>query len=188
MIKRDITYKDLDGNVVSDTFYFNISMSEVLAKAADTSYVAKLTLITKGADKLTIIKTFTDLLGEAVGKRSEDGKYLRKDIDITESFMQSDAFEVLLWQMINDQQFAAEMVEGIFPAELLSKAQELARNSGVPESELRPEPPKRAEDYTHDELVTMSTEDFHRLVGRDPKAWSSAVKVVAMDRRIAGKE
>lgn len=187
MIKRDITYNDLDGTPVTDTFYFNISMSEVLAKAADESYVAKLTLITKSSNKMQIINTFTELLGEAVGKRSEDGKYLLKNPDIAESFLQSDAFETLLWQMINDEKFAAEMIEGIFPQNLLAKAQEMALNAGVSASELPAAPPKRAEDYSSNELVEMSTEEFYALVGKDPTKWSTPMMNVAMHRRNLGK-
>lgn len=180
MIKKTLKYKNFDGETVSEEFYFNLSMGDILEKAADDKAVADLMEIAKGTDQVKMIKTFTDLISQSVGRRG--GMGLIKSPEFSSEFMQSDAFSVLMWEILTDAKAASEFVNGLFPADITKK---LAESGALESFEL---PKKKLEDYTRKELLAMSKEEFDSLTERvAPQNMSPEVLAVAFMRRQAGK-
>lgn len=180
MIKKTLKYKDLDGNEVTEDFYFALSMSDILEKAADDAMVAELMELAKGTDKAKIMKTFTGLIAQSVGKRG--GMGLVKSQEFSSEFMNSDAFSVLIWEILDDAKIAAEFVNGLMPAEVMKKLAE----SGALESSDTPKE-KKPEEYTRKELLDMPMAEFHRIVGRDPLKMSQEHLTIAYMKRTAGE-
>ena len=78
MYKREITYEDLDGNPVTDTFYFNLTKTELMTMGADykDGYEAILKRIIETKDTASLIVEFKKIINASYGVRGEDGKRL----------------------------------------------------------------------------------------------------------------
>lgn len=129
-----MTFKDLDGNDVTEDFYFNLNTAEIaemeLSKEGGLgSYLQ--TLIESG-DGGKIIAAFKDILRASVGKRSEDGRRFIKNQDIIDEFMQSNAYSDMFMELATSPDLAAEFVRAIVPAEAKD-----AVESGQPVTDLR---------------------------------------------------
>lgn len=119
MLKQDITFADIDGNPMTETWYFNLSEDEVIEQTlmegdADT-YVAQLRAIIASGDPKKIIGTFKKFLMASVGKKSEDGRKFVKTQAISEEFASCGAYHALLREMITNAGLAAKFVNNVFP-------------------------------------------------------------------------
>lgn len=180
MIKKSLKFKNLDGVEVTEDFYFALSMSDLLGKAVDDAAVAELLELAKGADKTKVMATFTGLVGQSVGRRGAMG--LVKSPEFSSEFMNSDAFNVLMWEILTDAKKAAEFLNGIMPADVSKK---LAESGMLELSEATTEKP--LEQYTRAELLNMDTAEFERLVGTNPTKMTHEHLTIAFMRKSAGK-
>lgn len=120
MLKKTITYKDLDGNDVTEDFYFNLSKAEIaeMELGERGGFSAYLNKIVSEEDTGEIIRTFKMIIANALGRRSEDGKRFLKSEEINDDFFQSDAYSQLFMELITDATAAAEFVKAIMPADM----------------------------------------------------------------------
>lgn len=171
MLKKDFTYKDLDGDTVTKTWYFNLSTAE-LAKmhlTADGDIVAKLQNVVASKDGKAIIDAFEDIIRRSVGKRGSDGKSFVKSTDIAEEFMGSEAYSDFFVQLVTNAEAAAEFINGVMPADLAAKAQLLQDqrtliDDGIPAEIVDPgRQPMTVDNFSMEELLEMSREDLDRL-------------------------
>lgn len=128
MLKKTITFEDLDGNKVTEDFYFNLTKPEIVE--LEVSYEGGLVEHLKrigGAEKpngALIMSTFKDLLVKSVGRRSEDGRRFIKNQQITDEFFESDAYSVFFMELVTDAEAGATFVNGVMPRDLVAKMQE----------------------------------------------------------------
>lgn len=120
MIKKTIKSKDLDGNPLEETFWFNLNTAEVAKmelgqKGGLSGY---LTAIVEANDGATIVNVFEEILMKAFGLRREDNKGLEKSPEISKSFMETDAYSVLFMELVTDADASAEFIKGIVPVEM----------------------------------------------------------------------
>lgn len=174
MLKKTITYPDLDGNNVTEDFYFNLSMAEVaeMELSQKGGFVEHLESIIEAEDGAEIIKTFKMIITQAVGRRSEDGKRFVKSQQITDEFMQTEAYSQLFMDLVTDGAAAAAFVEGIVPKNLES---EIAKrkpvenvqlpDGGTPQSEA-PAWIREDREPTEEELRSMSREELQEVFRR----------------------
>lgn len=125
MLKRDITYENFNGDLVTETYYFNLSKSEILS--LDASYENGLNdAIQKIIDKKdtkALIHEFQKLILLAYGIKSEDGKRFIKNDTIREEFIQSAAYDLLFIELATNDALAAEFMLGIMPKDMAQAAQ-----------------------------------------------------------------
>lgn len=123
MLRKTITFKDLDGNDVSEDFYFNLNKAEVaemeLSKKGGFSEYLK-SIIAEG-DGGTIIRVFKEIITSSVGKRSEDNRRFIKSKEITDEFLQSEAYSEMFFSLVTDANEGAAFVRAIMPVEVLEK-------------------------------------------------------------------
>jgi len=171
MLKKSITYSDLDGNSVTDDFYFNLSKSELVEMelSEKDGLSAQFQQLIKSEDGGQIIAALKKVLSMSVGQRSEDGKTFKKSEDITNSFMQSDAYSELFMSLVSQPDGAVEFITGIMPASL----------AGLP----NPKPTVLVKDYSAEELLEMSDTEFALIAGTDPKEMTKTQLIVAMQRK-----
>lgn len=115
MIKKTITYKDFNGNENTDTFYFNLSeaelsMMEVRFKGGLSNYIKE---AVDAGDNAKLISLFNDVLLEAYGIKSEDGKKFVKSEAIKEDFKSSAAFSKIFMSVCTDEKEADAFIKGI---------------------------------------------------------------------------
>lgn len=184
MYKKTITYSDLDGNPVTEDFYFHLSKAEVaeMELSAEGGYSAQLERIVKEQNAGQIIATFKEILTKAYGVRSTDNKQFIKSSDLTMRFIQSDAFSELFMELVTNAEAASEFVRGVMPKGLEESMKEIP---GIEEAQAeKPKDEKKAEaDFTRDELLNLSDEEFAQIVGTDPQKMSKRGLQVAFQRK-----
>lgn len=120
MLKRDITFEDFDGNTVTETHYFNISKPELIELEVEYKQGLSTMIqeIIKAEDNKTIVKLFKRIILLAYGERSEDGKRFIKSDEISEAFSQTNAYNRLFMELIENEGVAAEFLIGTLPADM----------------------------------------------------------------------
>lgn len=123
MLKKTITYKDLDDNPITEDFYFNLSDAEIaeMQFAAKGGLSESLKAIVSTGDASKIIDTFKWILSKAYGKRSDDNKRFIKSPELWEEFTQTDAFSVLFLELVTDAEKSAEFIRGVVSKEIADK-------------------------------------------------------------------
>ena len=131
MIRKDITYTNLDGEPVTKTAYFHFKLAELVEMEATEgeSLSSRLLAVGTTANGAQILKTFKDLVEQAYGVKTEDGDF-EKDPVASAKFISSLAFDQLLTELMMNQGLAAEFVNGLFPADLQKTAADIAAASG----------------------------------------------------------
>lgn len=134
MLKKTITFKDLDGNDVTEDFYFNLTKAEVAE--AELSFKGGLSIylneIIAAEDGGAIIKAFKEIIKLAVGRRSEDGRRFEKSEEITNDFLQTDAYSQMFMELVTNATLAAEFVQGIVPADMADEMKKTIAAEATP--------------------------------------------------------
>ena len=117
MLKKTMTYTDYDGNERTEDFYFNLTKAELteMEMSHDGGLVKLIEKIVAEQDVKRIIEIFKDLILNAYGEKSADGRRFIKNAEIKESFAQTEAYSDLFMELASDADSAAEFVNGIIP-------------------------------------------------------------------------
>jgi len=120
MLKKTITFHDLEGNEVTDDFYFNLTKAELLELelSEEGGFAENIQEIAKSNDGKKIIETFKEIIRRSYGVKSEDGRRFIKSPELFEEFSQTDAFSELFMQLATDASAGASFVNGVVPAQL----------------------------------------------------------------------
>lgn len=117
MVKETITYHDLDGNEITEDFWFNMFSTEIAEWNFEKTggleeYVKKLQA---EEDPAKIIQFIKEIILKSFGKRSEDGlRFIKSDADAI-AFSQTEAFHVLFLKLAQDEKEASRFINGIVP-------------------------------------------------------------------------
>lgn len=140
MIKETISYEDIDGNSKTMDAYFHLSMREMRQLLKD-GIQEKLDAVASGkASTDTMFDLIDVLIKTSFGKRVESNGEARfvKDPELTEAFMNSDAYDSLLGKMMSDDQFATRFFSGLVPKALSDRINSIdkasAQNTLPPEA------------------------------------------------------
>lgn len=119
MLKKDITYVDYNGIERTETFYFNLSKSELIEMeyGIGGGLSEMVIRVVNAKDQPSIIKVFKELILKAYGEKSPDGKYFHKSEEISNNFSHTEAYTNLFMELATDEKAAAEFVNGIIPKE-----------------------------------------------------------------------
>ena len=131
MLKKTITYTDYNGETRSEYFYFNLSKAEIMEMEMSInggmSELMKKVAATQ--DSPTLIKIFKDLILDAYGEKSVDGKRFIKTDDngrrLSDKFKETEAYSVLFMELAFDAEKAAEFMNGIIPSDLAQQVKEV---------------------------------------------------------------
>lgn len=120
MFKKTITYRDVDGAPITEDFYFHLSKAEIaemeLSRKGGLSEFLK--EIVASDDGKAIISTFKDIVSKSYGVRSEDKKRFIKSQELSDEFMQTDAFSELFIELVTDADASSAFIRGIVPMDL----------------------------------------------------------------------
>ena len=125
MLKREITFEDFNGLTCTETFYFNLSKSEILSLEASEvgGFKASIEKIIETEDAKGLIEQFQSLILMAYGEKSDDGKRFLKNEEIKEAFRQSPAYDILFMELATNDKLAADFMLGIMPKDLAKAAE-----------------------------------------------------------------
>lgn len=163
MLKKTINFMDLDGNPVSEDFYFQLNKAEIteMELSQKGGLGEHLKAIIASEDGGAIISTFKNILASAVGKKSEDGRRFIKSEEITNDFLQSEAYPEMFMELVTNADAASEFIRGIMPADLAAKIDTGAKvtNLRLPDEEV-PAWIREDRDPTDEEVRSMSAEQL----------------------------
>lgn len=120
MLKKTITYTDYNGVERTEDFYFNLTQAECVEMDLGTAgglapFIEK---IVKTNDTPQLIKMFKDLVLNAYGEKSADGRRFMKNDEIKKAFSETEAYSIIFMELATNADAASEFINGIAPVDL----------------------------------------------------------------------
>ena len=102
MYAKTITYTDYDGNQRTETFYFNLTKTELIKMetSVDGGMAQLLKKIIDENDTKNIMKYFDIIIKNAYGVKSPDGRRFVKSKELVDEFMQTEAYDKFFLEFI----------------------------------------------------------------------------------------
>lgn len=188
MIKKTLTYKDYDGNEVTEDWYFNFNMDELIDLQLEEDIAGQFQGVLDAIkddnpkdenkirnDAVRLIKKFSQ---GAVGRKSEDGKRFIKNDQILSDFTETGAYSAFFLDLMGDPDGAAKFITGLVDADAIAKLEKMkAAQAGkvveLPTADVPIEKPKDDKPWitenrepTKAELASMSREDLIEVMKR----------------------
>lgn len=118
MIKETFTYKNYNDEDVTQTCYFDMSEAEIaeMELSVHGGFAEMIETAQKTQDHPTLWKIFKDMVLKSYGEKSTDGMHFMKSEEISNRFMCTKAFSMMIMKLTTDSAYAAKFVEGIVPA------------------------------------------------------------------------
>ena len=122
-----VKYTNFFGEETEEKLHFHLSKGELMQMELQTPPLsAKIAMVNGGdASPMDAYKLLCEFVGAAYGERSEDGKRFFKDERSTKAFLASPAFDALLDKLSSDPKFSNGFLAGLFPSDIMGKAQKL---------------------------------------------------------------
>lgn len=124
MLTKTITYTDYNGTERTEKFYFNLNQVEMLdlelsAPEGMSSVIEKMTENNDVGGIVGLVKQF---VAKSYGVKSDDGKRFIKNEGVLEEFMQSEAYPVLLMELVTDVEKSTAFFNGLVNADTKAMA------------------------------------------------------------------
>lgn len=118
MYAKTITYTDYDGNQRTETFYFNLTKTELIKMetSVDGGMAQLLKKIIDENDTKNIMKYFDIIIKNAYGVKSPDGRRFVKSKELVDEFMQTEAYDKFFLEFIENPNSAAEFINNVIPS------------------------------------------------------------------------
>ena len=115
MFKHTIKYTDYNGTPREEQFLFNLSRAELMKMELSTTagFEEKIRMLIATKNNAEIMNIYEDLILNSYGIKSEDGRRFIKSEELKNQFKQSEAYSELLMQLLGDDKFQAEFLNGI---------------------------------------------------------------------------
>lgn len=126
MIRKTITYTDFNDLERKEDFYFHMSEAELNKQDLKHGgkYADYLQKLADAKDFDVIADVIEELILRAYGIKSEDGRRFEKSDDISASFYQSPAYDVLFAELAQDPKNTLEFFKGVIPKNLSAVVEE----------------------------------------------------------------
>lgn len=124
MFKATIRARSLfNDEITTQTLYFNMSRREMMdfVKKYDgiNSFREYLNLAKTAEDVYAIVEFIDDVLGSAYGERQGE-RFVKSEV-IRDNFLNGPLYEALFEKMLNDGNFAVDLLTGIFPEKIMEQ-------------------------------------------------------------------
>lgn len=124
MFKATIRARSLfNDEVTTQTLYFNMSRREMMdfIKKYDgiNSFREYLNSAKTAEDVYAIVEFIDDVLGSAYGERQGE-RFVKSEV-IRDNFLNGPLYEALFEKMLNDGNFAVDLLTGIFPEKIMEQ-------------------------------------------------------------------
>ena len=130
MLKKTVTYQNLDGQTVTKDLYFNVSANELVEKEAlsESKYSERLKAIASTNKMSEIYPVVIEFLKDGYGIRTPEGDFEKDPTGVAwEKFRNSLAYEALMDELLLDPAQngtnLANFINGMLPPTLVAKGQ-----------------------------------------------------------------
>lgn len=193
MHKETVTYEDFDGVTRTEDVFFNITKTNLLGRLSLIDRFEEMMSVLQGPkrelttpEKQEMLDLIKDLMELSYGIRSLDGRKHDKTEEIWAEFRSTALYDHFLYSLFVEEGKADSFMMAVMPPELIKAAREEAGDPAQlslipsePESDER-----KIEDYTKQELLDLSDDEFEKLAGTDTKKWSTQTMQVAYERKV----
>lgn len=133
MFKRTMTFDNLEGEEVSQTFYFNYNKKEIAELLEFKQLEKKLKLLSMPVEESGLSQQennqqaydiFQDLILDAFGQKGADNVTFSKTPELRAYWASHVAFVELIFEFLEKPQLAAEFIENCLPTKMVAKAKE----------------------------------------------------------------
>lgn len=126
MIKKTITYTDLNDAETTEDYYFHINKGEMMRMQLSEGMAldVKIDRLIQTRDYKEIVATIESFIDLSYGVRSENGKSFIKNPKQLELFKSSEAYSELVWSLYTDEDEMRDFIFGIFPSNLKEVTEE----------------------------------------------------------------
>lgn len=124
MIKKTITYLDLNGIERKEDFYFALNKAELMEMELGTTggFTDMVQKIIDAKDQPALMKLFKEFVLKSYGIKSDDGRRFIKNDRVREEFEQTEAYSIIYMELLTDAKKAAEFVNGVVPSDIADQA------------------------------------------------------------------
>lgn len=115
MLKREITYETLDGDTVTNTFYFNLTKAEIteLELGYDGGITGFIQRVSATQDNRKLIEEFKRIILLCYGVR--EGDSFVKTQELRDRFAGSNAYSELFMEFLTVPGSVEEFLKGVMP-------------------------------------------------------------------------
>lgn len=125
MLKKTIKYEDFMENEREETFYFNMTESELMFFNKTFGDInTKLNKAIDKEDMAELLKVVSDIILFSYGNPSDDGRRFVKSNEAREEFEQSAAYQALLMEIATDDNAASSFMMGVMPKKFRNQVSE----------------------------------------------------------------
>ena len=127
MIKKTVTYSDLNGVNRTESFYFHYYESEILEMelSVEGGFAERIQRIIDAKDQATLIRVIKKFVLDAYGVKSDDGRQFIKNDEVRAKFEQCPAYSKIFMELVLDDKVAADFVNGVVPPEMAERVKQL---------------------------------------------------------------
>ena len=120
MIKKTVTYKDLNGKERTETFYFHYFESEIMdmEMSEEGGLAERIQRIIDAKDQPSLLKVIKKFVIDAYGVKSDDGRRFDKSQEVKDTFVECPAFSKIYMELLTDDKAAAEFVNRVVPEDM----------------------------------------------------------------------
>lgn len=141
MFKKTMKFDDLDGNEVTQTFYFNYNKKEIAELLEFKQLEEKMKLLKTPVEESGLSQVennqqaydiFQDLILDAYGEKGTDNVTFVKNDELREYWRSHVAFVELIFEFLENPLLAAQFFENCLPAKVVAQAKEdMARENNL---------------------------------------------------------
>lgn len=126
MLRKEIQYKDLEGNNVRGEFYFHLSTVELIEMETEVEGGLKVRMqrMIDGQDQTKVMSTLRSIVARAVGEKASDGRRFLKERENKSPFLDSNAYSAFVIELLTDTKSAIDFFNGVVPNDLAETAAE----------------------------------------------------------------
>ncbi len=134
MLKQDITYEDLEGNKITETFYFHLNKAEAIQVQAMFFGASQQRFeeAIKKQDLVVPINAILDVILMAYGEKSADNRTFVKTDENRQWFKNTNAYGELVELLSTDEGRLMTFLKGIMPAGYLEEAARVQDKPAIP--------------------------------------------------------
>jgi hypothetical protein len=133
VLKKTIKYENVDGEQVTEDFYFHLTKAEIIEAfmAGDANDMeSRLKRIIETNDLRAIMAEFKTIIGMTVGYRTANGKFV-KTPEYAQEFLSSEAYSELFLELMGETGKAVEFISGLVPAQLRDEVSKQMASQGI---------------------------------------------------------
>lgn len=194
MIKKTLSFEGYDGKKYDQDYYFHMTKADLvemklyLEETGLDDYFRKISASDKAS---VVLPHFKDIVSKCIGVMSEDGRrHDKRNGDVWDEFTQTPAYSEFFMWLLENPIDAAKFFTGILPKDMQDEAAAAQKQLALPlpGEEQQDTPPKRFQDYTREELLSMPEEQYDTLVGTDLSTMSKAELQITTQRLARKKQ